>query len=86
MELMTMATDALPAAFARDPDLTAVAARARVAKPACASRSRKKPTLLRRLYLAIVEAQTRLAEREIARLLRTHNLSLTPDAERRPAR
>ena len=56
-----MATDALPAVFAPDratPETSALA-------PA------RKPSLLRRVLNAMVEAQTRRAEREIARLLRS---------------
>ena len=59
-----MATDVLPAALARQtatPDTTSPEAS-------------RKPALLRRLFDAIVEAQTRRAEREIARLLRTPGL------------
>ena len=65
-----MATDALPAVFAPDraaPDTFALA-------PA------RKPSLLRRVLNAMVEAQTRRAEREIARLLRRPGYRRSDDA------
>ena len=55
-----MATDALPAVLAPD----------RAAAETSALAPARKPSLLRRVFDAIVEAQTRRAEREIARLLR----------------
>jgi len=65
-----MATDALPAVFSPDraaPDTSALA-------PA------RRPSLLRRMFDAMVEAQTRRAEREIARLLRRPGYRLSDDA------
>ena len=65
-----MATDVLPAALAGDsaaPDTTSLPAS-------------RKPALLRRLYDAIVEAQTRRAQRELARLLRSPGFRLGNDA------
>ena len=54
-----MATQVFPAALSPD----------RVASDTPALRPSQKPTLLYRLFDAIVEAQTRRAQREIARYL-----------------
>jgi hypothetical protein len=60
MELLTMATDALPAVLAPD----------RAAAETSALAPARKVSLPRRMFDALVAAQTRRAEREIARLLR----------------
>lgn len=65
-----MATDVLPAALVRQ-----------ITAPGTTSpEAPRRPTLLRRVFDAIVEAQTRRAEREIARLLRTRNFRPGDDA------
>jgi hypothetical protein len=70
MELMTMVTDILPAALARQS-----------AAPGTASlAASRQPALLRRVFDAIVEMQTRRAQRELARLLRTPGIRLGDDA------
>ena len=65
-----MATDVLPTALARDsaaPDTASLAAS-------------RKPALLRRVFDAFVEMQTRRAQRELARLLRAPGFRLGDDA------
>ena len=59
-----MATDALPAVLAPD----------RAAPETSALAPARKPSLLRRMFDAIVAAQTLRAEREIARHMPAHGL------------
>ena len=59
-----MATDTLPAAFVSADDT-----------PAAPLAPARKASLLRRLFDAIVEAQTRRAQREIARVLGPRGLA-----------
>ena len=70
MELLTIATDALPAVLAPD----RAAPETSVLAPA------RKASLLHRVFNAIVAAQTRRAEREIAYHMRALGLRRPDDA------